>query len=767
MRTCSNSDAYVSCPSPIAEAGRIYFRSGKEIIHWCPATGIFGTIHGHALPIKCIAAGNGYIYSVDDSSILCWSSSTHIKLAETSVKNTALIWAHGDILVTIGVQSIRSYKLSGATLSLLHEIPLAPQIALGAIISAAVMWKNISYNYFLVMQTEDEHSTDNYIYTWTIEEPFDHIANKSQATVTMDNVFPQFTTHVERTDLPLLTSSELVTARAKHMHHLSTQEDCIIREQSSPTVEVLNNKVPLPSSRQLPGTKGHAILDIKTLSSNHILCVCTGVLYLYDCSWSIVNRKDVLDDTILASYIHSNNNYLVLGYRSGRVSIYDCVSFAHITTLDLRQFVRINGTILTVALLELDGYPNIFIVFRIGAVFLGDVVSRSVVPCLGLCTHTVHIVPFRNLCLAISGTTTLGIVAFQTIFNPKVHIYVPKSFVLESTFHGPCLDFIVDLYYQHYACIVTDTHLILLESIISRSNDFGTTDSHFNFKQVVQCANEKIMFDSSSYQSGCFVAGPITTLKSNPSQITLEFGCTESTPLWLCLLTNKELHLFSVPTIDNIATYTLSSNVDTCNKVDSFLACDRSAVHGDYLLLSGCHQKSVSILSTAAGPPHVRLCGTYPLASATLSCVAVHPSSIYAVIVHNTGIALYTLPDFTLISISAYARANEGEHTVYFDPMGAYFLVSTLSYKHNASTLTIYEFGTGSVHSSLDFDGKIKQIVFINDIHAFLSNDNGNIYELIYDNLMTSVIDDMEQHLRGLNNSITQLWASMDDVRWD
>lgn len=766
-RISSYSNTYLSCLPPAVEAGRIYFRSGKWIIHWSPKTGIIGSIQGHALPVKSVAVGNGCIYSADDSSILCWNSSTHIKLTEISVKNITRIWVYGDILLTMGLQSIRSYKLSKTTLSFLHELSLPPWITIGTIISLGVLLKQNLYSYFLVVQTRDDQEIDNNLCIWTIKEPFEHSTNKEQTPLTIDTIFPQFTAHVERTNLPLLTNHELASARDKCIQHLSIQADPVIRDQSEPVVELFRNTSLSASSRQLPGIRGHTIIDIKVLTSNHILCICTDVLYLYNYDWSIVNRKCLLDDTISASYVHISNNYLVVAHVSGYVSIYDGISFTSITTFDLRQYVRINGAILTVALLELDGFPNIVIVFKIGAIFLSDIVSRSIVPCLGLCTRSPLIVPFRELCLAISGTTTLGIVAIQTIFNRELHLNVPKSFVLESSFHGPCLDFIVDLYYQHYVCIVTDTHLILLEAIISRSNESGFNKTNVNFKQILQCATKKLMFDSINYQSGCFVAGPSIPPHNHSSQSVLTLDRSENLPLWLCLLTNKELHLLSIPTLDTIASYTFSLNIDQYNRMTSFLACDRGVTYGDYLLLSGCYQKSVTVLSTIAEFPYIRLSGTYPLALISVSPVAIHPSSMYAIIVHNTGISLYTLPDFNLLSTTAYIRANKGEHTVYFDPLGAYFLVSTLSQKYNISTLTIYEFGTGVVHSSLDFDGEIKQIVFTSDTHAFLSDDNGNIYELLYDNIMTLVIHNMEHYIKGLNGSITQLWASMNDVKWN
>lgn len=100
--------------------------------------------------------------------------------------------------------------------------------------------------------------------------------------------------------------------------------------------------------------------------------------------------------------------------------------------------------------------------------------------------------------------------------------------------------------------------------------------------------------------------------------------------------------------------------------------------YGDYLLLSTRYQKSVSVLATTAEPPYIRICGVYSLASMTLSCAAVHPSSMYTVIVHDVGVGLYTLPDCKLVSVSAHKIFDEGEHTIYFDPVGAYFLVSTV-----------------------------------------------------------------------------------------
>lgn len=71
------------------------------------------------------------------------------------------------------------------------------------------------------------------------------------------------------------------------------------------------------------------------------------------------------------------------------------------------------------------------------------------------------------------------------------------------------------------------------------------------------------------------------------------------------------------------------------------------------------------------------------------------------------------------------------------------------------------------MHCSLDFNGRIRQIVFSSDVHAILSDDRGNMYELLYDIPMIAVITDMKKHLKSSNNSVTYLWAAMDDVKWD
>ena len=763
----SDLDACASYLSPTTEAGKVYFRVGKEVVYWCPKTRVFEALHGHALPVISIAAGTGCIYSADRGCILCWDSSTHAKLAEIYIKNIAHIWVCGDILIVVGIRAIQSYKLSGNSLSLLHEIPLAPQTTLGTIVSAGVVQNDISYSYFLVMQRQTERGADNYIYTWTAKKRCTPPTSNPCSEIVINDVFPQFTEHVEQTGLPLLTDSEIASIRAKHMQNLAAQTAYMPCTQSGSTLQVLDDKTLSVSSKQLPGTRGHIVLTVRALASNHILCVCKDMLCLYSFGWSILSRKDLLEDTVLASYVHVTNNYVVLGHISGWVSIYDCASLALVTALDLRQSASVNGDILAVALLEVDGYPNIFVVFKRGAAFLGDIISCSIVPCLGLCMSPSLIIPFRGLCLAAPSNTEASIVTFQSVFNPEIHAHVSRSFVLESSFHSPYIDFVVDLYYQHYAVLVTDSHIILLESVPQRQNDLRFSESPVEFTQIRQCASKMLAFESSTYQSGCFVAGPLMALREDSSQKTLAIHHEGAMQLWLCLLTDQALHLFSVPSLDSLAVYTFSSSKCLCTTLTSFLACDRGAAHGDYLLLSARHQRSVSVFTTATALPYIRLCGVYPLASISLSYTAIHPSSMYALTVHSTGIVLYTLPDFTLVSTSTYKRSSEDEHTIYFDPMGAYFLVSTISHKYGTSTLTIYEFGTGSVHSSLSFDGKIKQVIFTNDIHAFLSDDKGNIYELLYDDSMISVISDMEQHIGDLNNSVTQLWAAMEDVKWD
>ncbi|KAE8304235.1 hypothetical protein GL50803_0014949 [Giardia duodenalis] len=763
----AETDISVPRLSPVAEAGRVYFRVGKEVIYWCSKTGVFGSLCEHASSVICIAAGSGRIYSADESSIFCWNLNTHTKLAEISVKNTALLWACGDILLIIGMHFARSYKLSENILSLFHDLPLAPQMTLGTIISAGVVQTDTLYSYFLVVQVQEDQEIDNYVHIWTTRSPFNHASSAAQSRIAMRDVFPQFTEHVERTDLPLLTDLELRSVKARYRQHLTVQSASIPCDQSNSMVQLTSDKTLSASSRQLPGTRGRTVLDVRVLLSNHVLCVCKDMLYLYGSDWSILSRKDLAGDTVLASYIHLENNYLVVGHVSGYVSIYNCTSLALITTLDLRQHARVNGAILAVAFLDINSYPNVFVVFRIGAVFLGDIASRSIAPCLGLCTHPAFIIPFRDLCLVTTGTTTLRIISFQTSFSPKLHVYVPRSFFLEPSFHGPCLDFVIDPYYQHYAFIVTDTHLILLEALMHRPDESRSMESYFRLKHIRKCSKKGLTFDSNSYQAGCFVAGPLAPTQKDLSQNAVLMNQEENMPLWICLLTDQELHLLSVPALDSLAAYSLFSRKCTFNALTSFLACDRGVAYGDYLLLSTRYQKSVSVLATTAEPPYIRICGVYSLASMTLSCAAVHPSSMYTVIVHDVGVGLYTLPDCKLVSVSAHKIFDEGEHTIYFDPVGAYFLVSTVFHKHNASTLTIYEFGTGSVHCSLDFNGRIRQIVFSSDVHAILSDDRGNMYELLYDIPMIAVITDMKKHLKSSNNSVTYLWAAMDDVKWD